>query len=328
VDTLIKEMEDKRKNVIVILAGYEGPMNTFFDSNPGFKSRVPFSFHFEDYTCPQLYDIGKLNIRKKKLELPSDESSYQTSIRFATSCCDKLEECEENPDTTNGRGARSAVEAGIREMAARFIANKKKGGSPPSRSAYVQMEIPDFAKVAQQLVKDQLEGPCAEKGEVSRYINGIESGSNLEKNCGELNNVLRRFRLISGQTLQVQTFFSSDTGSMTRAQKCGVKLKQAKDVALTRLAEELSGSSEIDNLVLMLRSPSAEINTRNVVLVLTGAMKDQEYRMEVLSTLMDSQEYNEDEQQEVKEVVENVRAKIARLRQSQFQLSFKDLAYI
>lgn len=47
VATLIKEMEDKRGELIVVLAGYEKEMDDFFESNPGFKSRVPFTFYFE-----------------------------------------------------------------------------------------------------------------------------------------------------------------------------------------------------------------------------------------------------------------------------------------
>ncbi|CAE7246758.1 spoVK, partial [Symbiodinium sp. CCMP2456] len=65
VDTLIKEMEDKRANFVVICAGYEDEMDAFFDSNPGFKSRVPFTFFFEDYTCPQLMEIGLLSLKPK-----------------------------------------------------------------------------------------------------------------------------------------------------------------------------------------------------------------------------------------------------------------------
>ena len=49
----------------VILAGYESEMDAFFDSNPGFKSRVPLSFHFDDYTCAELQDIGMLQIKSK-----------------------------------------------------------------------------------------------------------------------------------------------------------------------------------------------------------------------------------------------------------------------
>merc|ERR1719433_962850 len=87
VDTLIKEMEDKREKVIVILAGYEQEMETFFDSNPGFKSRVPFTFYFEDYTCPSLARIGALQLEKKEFKLPQtapELASYEAAVGFFT----------------------------------------------------------------------------------------------------------------------------------------------------------------------------------------------------------------------------------------------------
>merc|ERR1719454_2062162 len=69
VDALIKEMEDKRDQVIVILAGYQKEMQDFFKSNPGFVSRVPFSFHFADYTCGELGSIGGMVLRKAQVEV-------------------------------------------------------------------------------------------------------------------------------------------------------------------------------------------------------------------------------------------------------------------
>ena len=60
VDTLIKEMEDRRDQVIVILAGYQTEMAAFLDANPGTKSRIAFQFAFPDYTCPELMQIGEL----------------------------------------------------------------------------------------------------------------------------------------------------------------------------------------------------------------------------------------------------------------------------
>merc|ERR1740138_157209 len=65
VDTLIKEIEDKRDQVIAIFAGYENEMEVFFDSNPGFKSRVPFKFYFDDYACQDLSSIADLFMKKK-----------------------------------------------------------------------------------------------------------------------------------------------------------------------------------------------------------------------------------------------------------------------
>lgn len=39
VDTLVKEMEDNRHDLIVIVAGYPEPMDEFLESNPRFRSR-------------------------------------------------------------------------------------------------------------------------------------------------------------------------------------------------------------------------------------------------------------------------------------------------
>ena len=63
-DTLIKEMEDNRDQLNVILVGYKTEMNTFIFANPGFKSRVAFHFTFTDYTCPQLVQIGEVLLKK------------------------------------------------------------------------------------------------------------------------------------------------------------------------------------------------------------------------------------------------------------------------
>ena len=57
VSTLIKRMEDDRKNLIVILAGYTDQMNTFIDTNPGFKSRFNRYIDFSDYTPEELFTI-------------------------------------------------------------------------------------------------------------------------------------------------------------------------------------------------------------------------------------------------------------------------------
>jgi AAA+ superfamily predicted ATPase len=57
VSTLIKRMEDDRKNLIVILAGYTDQMYTFIDTNPGFKSRFNRYIDFSDYTPEELFAI-------------------------------------------------------------------------------------------------------------------------------------------------------------------------------------------------------------------------------------------------------------------------------
>jgi hypothetical protein len=64
INTLLKLMEDYRDRLIVIVAGYPGPMLTFLNSNPGLKSRFNKFFHFEDYTAPELLAIFQDMLRR------------------------------------------------------------------------------------------------------------------------------------------------------------------------------------------------------------------------------------------------------------------------
>jgi len=57
IDTLLKAMEDRRDDLVVIAAGYTGPMERFINSNPGLQSRFNKYFFFPDYTGEQLMEI-------------------------------------------------------------------------------------------------------------------------------------------------------------------------------------------------------------------------------------------------------------------------------
>src|SRR5690606_989785 len=49
--------EDYRDDLVVIVAGYNEPMNVFFKSNPGLKSRFNNFIQFDDYNTDELEDI-------------------------------------------------------------------------------------------------------------------------------------------------------------------------------------------------------------------------------------------------------------------------------
>jgi stage V sporulation protein K len=57
IDTLIKRMEDHRKDLVVVAAGYTEPMKAFIESNPGLRSRFNRYFKFDHFTPSQLMQI-------------------------------------------------------------------------------------------------------------------------------------------------------------------------------------------------------------------------------------------------------------------------------
>jgi SpoVK/Ycf46/Vps4 family AAA+-type ATPase len=64
IEVLLKNMEDNRHDLIVIVAGYTALMERFIHSNPGLESRFNKYFFFEDYDQDQLMEIF-LSICKK-----------------------------------------------------------------------------------------------------------------------------------------------------------------------------------------------------------------------------------------------------------------------
>ena len=57
VAALVKAMEDHRRGLVCIFAGYTEPMQAMLDMNPGFRSRIQFYIDFPDYTEAELMEI-------------------------------------------------------------------------------------------------------------------------------------------------------------------------------------------------------------------------------------------------------------------------------
>lgn len=57
IDTLVKEMEDHRDDLVVIVAGYPGPMEDFIATNPGLQSRFRTTLVFPDHDDDDLCEI-------------------------------------------------------------------------------------------------------------------------------------------------------------------------------------------------------------------------------------------------------------------------------
>ena len=57
-DTLMKEMEDHRSDLVVIAAGYNDEMRDLLAANPGMESRFPTTLRFADYDARELMKIA------------------------------------------------------------------------------------------------------------------------------------------------------------------------------------------------------------------------------------------------------------------------------
>ncbi len=103
IETMLKAMEDHRKELIVIVAGYTGPMEKFLSSNPGLESRFNKYFFFPDYNGEQLMEIFRSQCKKNGYTLT--EESEKAAVELFT---ELYEERSEN--FGNGRDVRNCFE--------------------------------------------------------------------------------------------------------------------------------------------------------------------------------------------------------------------------
>lgn len=72
---LTKALEDYREDLVVIVAGYTEPMNHFFISNPGLKSRFNTFIEFPDYSKDELYEMLQKMCKENDYSLSNDATS-------------------------------------------------------------------------------------------------------------------------------------------------------------------------------------------------------------------------------------------------------------
>ena len=115
--TLIKEMEDHRNEICIILAGYTYEMEKLIELNPGFESRIQFTINFPDYNEDELLKIFKIMCRKEK---------YNISKTCEEILIDNFNIARKSENFGNGRYVRNLFEKIKFEQADRIIKNKSK----------------------------------------------------------------------------------------------------------------------------------------------------------------------------------------------------------
>ncbi len=101
IEILLQVMENQRDDLVVILAGYAERMETFFRSNPGFRSRVAHHVDFPDYENDEL-----LAIAEKMLE--GQHYHFSESARGAFA--DYIAARKAQPHFANARSIRNALD--------------------------------------------------------------------------------------------------------------------------------------------------------------------------------------------------------------------------
>ena len=72
IEILLQVMEDRRDDLVVVLAGYKDRMDIFFRSNPGMASRIAHHVDFPDYSEEELLQIAEIMLTRMHYVLADD----------------------------------------------------------------------------------------------------------------------------------------------------------------------------------------------------------------------------------------------------------------
>lgn len=137
---LTKALEDYRDDLVVIVAGYTKPMQAFFESNPGLRSRFNTFIEFNDYVADEMVDILASLCQKNDYIL---DDELKCAVReFFDSLIEKKDET-----FANGRLARNLYDNLVMQHAKRVISI-----SEPSEEDLSILKLEDFN--AEEMIND------------------------------------------------------------------------------------------------------------------------------------------------------------------------------
>ncbi len=117
IEILLQVMENNRDDLVVILAGYKNKMEKFFESNPGFRSRIAHHIEFPDYSSEELVEIG--------INILSSQNYFLTNKAIEV-LKQYIEIRRKQPHFANARSLRNALDRARLRQANRIF-NEFKG---------------------------------------------------------------------------------------------------------------------------------------------------------------------------------------------------------
>ena len=101
IEILLQVMENQRDDLVVVLAGYAQRMDRFFESNPGFRSRVAHHIDFPDYSDDELLRIAEQML---------DKQNYLFDTKATAALADYIARRRAQPHFANARSIRNALD--------------------------------------------------------------------------------------------------------------------------------------------------------------------------------------------------------------------------
>ena len=117
IEILLQVMENNRDDLVVILAGYKDRMDTFFQSNPGMRSRIAHHLDFPDYEPQELLEISRLML---------SEQNYRFSDTGERAFADYVRRRIAMPHFANARSVRNALDRARLRQANRLFASRDR----------------------------------------------------------------------------------------------------------------------------------------------------------------------------------------------------------
>lgn len=135
IQTILKQMEDKRGKFFVFAAGYPDNMEAFLKANPGLNSRFDKVLRFEDYSPEELNEIAVNMIRGLDMKITPKALKHLTGyFQFLYDYRDKY--------FGNGRSIRQVVEEVIKKQNLRLA--KTLGDSRTHANKITYEDVKDF----------------------------------------------------------------------------------------------------------------------------------------------------------------------------------------
>jgi probable Rubsico expression protein CbbX len=112
IEILLQVMENQRDDLTVILAGYPDRMDRFFESNPGFRSRIAHHVHFPDFADAELLNI---------VEKLAHQAEYRLSNDARQALHEYIAQRRLQPNFANARSIRNAFDRSRLRQAMRLV---------------------------------------------------------------------------------------------------------------------------------------------------------------------------------------------------------------